>query len=172
MADYIYMLCDTWIDKGLKFLRTKCQENIPSMDINIVTSLCCLMQALLQPSRGVNVNLSILKEGELDETVMANLSRIFGWACIWSIGGNIDHKSIEGFDVFFRTEFETLTIFPGSDTVYEYFVNVKDQVFLFLFLFRSLFKYLIFILLCGVNLMFLYTYTHKNMCFLSKFYFL
>ncbi|XP_073391166.1 uncharacterized protein [Physcomitrium patens] len=127
VADYIYMLCDTWIDKGLKFLRTKCQENIPSMDINIVTSLCCLMQALLQPSRGVNVNLSILKEGELDETVMANLSRIFGWACIWSIGGNIDHKSIEGFDVFFRTEFETLTIFPGSDTVYEYFVNVKDQ---------------------------------------------
>lgn len=129
VAAYIYALCDTWIDKGLNFLRKRCKENIPSVDMNIVTSLCCLMQALLQPIRGVNVSLAVGKEGELDETLMATLNRIFGWAYIWSVGGNIDHKSVEGFDTFFRTELATLTAFPGSDTVYDYYVNVKDQVY-------------------------------------------
>jgi len=116
------MLFETWVDLGLKFLRTKCKENIPSVDINIVTSLCFCYQSLLIPSRGIHIG------GEFGDAVQATLNRIFAYGYVWSIGGNIDHTSIEKFDVFFRTDLETLAAFPGSDTVFEYYVNIKDQV--------------------------------------------
>ena len=122
------MLFDTWVDMGLKFLRQKCRENIPSVNINIVTSLCFCYQALLQPSRGISVEGPISEDGEISDDVIAILNRVFAFAYVWSIGGNIDHKSIEGFDVFFRTELETLTQFPGGDTVYEYYISSKDKV--------------------------------------------
>jgi dynein heavy chain len=125
---HIYLLFDTWVDLGLKFLRTKCRENIPSVNINIVTSLCFCYQALLQPTRGIVVEGPISEDGDLNDDVIATLNRVFAWSYVWSIGGNIDHKSIEGFDVFIRTELERVTAFPGSDTVYEYYVNVKDKV--------------------------------------------
>lgn len=129
----MYMLYDTWIDVGLTFLRKKCRENIPSVDINIVTSFCFIYQALLQPARGISVDGPISEDGDLSDDVIATLNRIFAFAFVWSIGGNIDHKSIEGFDVFFRETLETVAAFPGSDTVYEYYVNVKDKVHLIYF---------------------------------------
>ncbi len=122
MSQHIYMLYDTYVDVGLKFLRKQCRENIPSVDINLVTSLCFFYQALLQPSRLINL------AGEFNELVQASLNRVFAFSFVWSIGGNIDHNSIEKFDHFFRTELETVAAYPGSDTVYDYFVNTKDQV--------------------------------------------
>lgn len=124
--DHTLTLFDTWVDLGINFLRTKCKENISSVDINIVTSLCFCYQALLQPTRGINLAV------EFTDVVQATLNRVFAFSFIWSVGGNINHTSTEKFDHFFRTDLETLAAFPGADTVFEYFVNIKDQVNLLL----------------------------------------
>ncbi|BBN19721.1 hypothetical protein Mp_8g13060 [Marchantia polymorpha subsp. ruderalis] len=119
--DYIQGLFNEWMDTGLKFLRNHLQETIPSVNINIVTTLCWYYQGLLQPSRGISL------AGEFNDQITGTLSRIFAFAFVWSVGGNIRHTSIERFDKFIRKECETLAAYPGGDTVFEYFVNVKEQ---------------------------------------------
>lgn len=84
------MLFDTWVDVGLNFLRKKCRENIPSVNINIVTSLCFCHQALLQPIRGINVEGEF--EEDIPEDIQATLNRIFAFSFVWSVGGNIDRS--------------------------------------------------------------------------------
>ncbi|KAL2609519.1 hypothetical protein R1flu_028092 [Riccia fluitans] len=119
--DYIQGLFHEWMDIGLNFLRKSLLETIPSVNINIVTTLCWYYQGLLQPARGIT-----LRE-ELSDQVTGTLSRIFAFSFVWSVGGNIRHTSIEKFDNFIRKECETLAAYPSGDTCFEYFVNVKEQ---------------------------------------------
>lgn len=126
VESHIYTLFDTYVDQGLKFLRTNCKENIPSVNINVVTSLCQYMQALFQPHRGLVWQ---AKGQETEVEVMGPVvNRVFAFAFIWSVGGNIEQSSIDKFDAFFRSELETVAAFPSGDTVFEFFVNFKDQL--------------------------------------------
>ncbi|KAI5075577.1 hypothetical protein GOP47_0009653 [Adiantum capillus-veneris] len=122
VIDYIWNLFDTYVDSGLKFLRQECKENIPSVNINVVSTLCYYFEALCQPSREV----AFQQELELLTPV---LNKLFSFSFIWSVGGNINRLSQEKFDTFMRKELEIIATFPSSDTVYEYFFNPKEQMF-------------------------------------------
>ena len=122
VIDYIWGLFDTYIDSGLKFLRQECKENIPSVNINIVSSLCFYFQALCQPSR------EVVFQQEL-EILTPIINKIFIFSFVWSVGGNINHHSKEKFDTYVRKELELIASFPASDTVHEYYFNPKDQTF-------------------------------------------
>jgi hypothetical protein len=47
-------LFDEHVTPGLTFLRENCKEIIPSVDHNLVASLCSLFKALFTTQKGVN----------------------------------------------------------------------------------------------------------------------
>ena len=116
----ILELFETYVDPGLEFVRRKGKENVPSVDINLVTSLTFIFQALIMPARGVDFTKPV--RGEF-------LSRLFSFAYVWSIGGNLDSTVVEAFDAFTRNQFDGVVSFPGAGTVYSYFVSNKEQNF-------------------------------------------
>eukprot|EP01018_Ginkgo_biloba_P018807 Gb_18324 [translate_table: standard] len=120
ITEYIWNLFATYIDIGLKFLRQECKENIPSVNINIVTTLCYYFQALCQPSREIDLSQDL-------EALEPTINKIFSFSFVWSVGGNIDHHCLDKFDKFFRTELEAVAAFPGTDLVFDYFFNPKEQ---------------------------------------------
>ena len=113
-------LFEQYVDKGIHFVRKRGLENVPSVDINLVTSLTYIFQALVMPARGVDFSKPM--RGEF-------LSRLFAFAYVWSIGGNLDSTVTDQFDKFVRELFDGVVTFPGAGTVYSYFVSNKEQNF-------------------------------------------
>lgn len=72
------------MDPALHFIRKHCRELIPSVDINLVTSTCKFVQALLQPHRA----LAPILQKPADESASL-LVKVFAWSLIWGIGGNV-----------------------------------------------------------------------------------
>jgi len=121
--DYMWTLFKDYVDPALTFVRTQCKEPIPSVDINLVTSLTFLLQALLAPGKGPNFR------GQEDDW-MPMLNHIFTFCFIWSIGGNLDLASMEKFDMFLRSLMGSFLAFPTSaNVVYEFFVDTRDGGF-------------------------------------------
>eukprot|EP00959_Pyramimonas_sp_CCMP1952_P401892 8421264-Pyramimonas_sp.AAC.1 len=53
--DHLWQLFEDYVDQFLTFVRTECKEAIPSVDINLVTSLTMLLQGLLTQERGLDL---------------------------------------------------------------------------------------------------------------------
>ena len=74
------------MDEGLTFLRKHCREDIPTVDQNLVVSLCFLFEALLKDP-------STTFDG--DEPAIAEfIDKMFFFSFVWSLGGNIDSNSV------------------------------------------------------------------------------
>ncbi|KAK3237367.1 hypothetical protein CYMTET_52552 [Cymbomonas tetramitiformis] len=86
MVTYLWQLFEDHVDRGINFVREKCKESIPSVNINLVTSLTFLLQSLLAPGKGVDFT----KPAELVQNLVNN---IFSFSFIWGIGGNINLES-------------------------------------------------------------------------------
>eukprot|EP00983_Pelagomonas_calceolata_P101903 1158747-Pelagomonas_calceolata.AAC.16 len=113
------------------------KEDIPAVDNNRTTSLCCLMESLMQEARGFQFDAKedehvrrfgalgfrmahkFMKRAELmSEQRHALLTRqalalIFTFAYVWSMGGNLQHTSQDEFDDFVREELQSVTNVPG-----------------------------------------------------------
>ena len=98
--EWILGLFEKTIDSGLKFMRKNLKEGIPTVDINLVTSLTYLFKSLVQPSRGVNF-------ADATKTLHPKLAKVFVFSFVWSIGGNIDSEYHDQFDEWAR---EHLTV--------------------------------------------------------------
>lgn len=46
---------DRFVDSTLKFKRSKCEETIPVPELNLIQSLCKLIEALATPKNGVEM---------------------------------------------------------------------------------------------------------------------
>ena len=71
------------IDVGIKFVRKKLTEGIPTVDINLITSLTFLFKSLMQPEKGVDF-------ADDPQLLHSKLSKIYLFSYVWSIGGNVD----------------------------------------------------------------------------------
>ncbi len=113
---------DQNVDAGFKFIRKECREDIPTVDINLVSSLCNLFQAVCSKGGGVDFAMPPEQFEEL-------LKRIFAFCYVWSIGGAVDANSKEKFSEFARGQLEALCRFPNSGLVYDYYVNIAERDF-------------------------------------------
>ena len=116
--EWILGLFEKTIDSGLKFMRKNLKEGIPTVDINLVTSLTYLFKSLVQPSRGVNF-------ADATKTLHPKLAKVFVFSFVWSIGGNIDSEYHDQFDEWARehlTVIEELGNLPNKNTLYDYVV--------------------------------------------------
>jgi dynein heavy chain len=113
--EYVDFLFESFVDKGLEFVRKNCKENIPSVNINLVASLCKIMDTFFNKSIVIT---------EVKQT----LGMIFLFSFVWSIGGNILESFQDSFDTFVRDLFAGVEFFiPQENTVYGYFVDLKQN---------------------------------------------
>eukprot|EP00898_Chlorokybus_atmophyticus_P006606 jgi/Chlat1/6947/Chrsp52S06617 len=116
---YVLQLFEEYVDSGLAFVRKHCKEDIPSVNINLVISLMYLMQTLLSPGRGLDF-------ARPPEELHLVVGRLFAFAYVWSLGGNLTALSHEKFDEFVRERLAPIAQFPGQGNVFDYYVDYKE----------------------------------------------
>lgn len=77
------------------------------------------MQALCKPQRGIDFAIA-------GEPLHQLINKVFCFAYIWSLGGNIASQYQEAFDTFCREQLAPVTAFPAAGSVYDYFVEPKE----------------------------------------------
>jgi hypothetical protein len=77
------------------------------------------MQALCKPQRGIDFAFA-------GEPLHQLINKVFCFAYIWSLGGNIASQYQEAFDTFCREQLAPVTAFPAAGSVYDYFVEPKE----------------------------------------------
>nr|XP_057923809.1 dynein axonemal heavy chain 2 isoform X2 [Doryrhamphus excisus] len=113
-VEHLQPLFDSFIERTLNFKKSNCKELIPVTELNSIISLCCLYEALTTNK----VNMS-------DKENLCRIVQLwFTFSLIWSICASVDEDGRKKMDNFLR---ELDGTFPIKDTVYEYYVNVKNK---------------------------------------------
>ncbi|XP_076651590.1 dynein heavy chain 2, axonemal kl-2 [Halictus rubicundus] len=114
-------LFEEYVNSTLEFKRLKCEELVPTPELNAVQSLCKLLQVLATPENGVEFT------GDADADAFANVVKMWFFFClIWSICGSVNEEGRFKVDNYIR---EIEGSFPLRDTVYEYFVDSRLRAF-------------------------------------------
>jgi len=108
-------LMDSVVDKTIAFIRKECKEHIVSVDLNLVSSLCSLIDSLVRPEYGVT-----------KENLEMMLNKYFVFAYIWTLGGNFQDGSLKKFEEFARNIIPEIVLdFPFEHSVWDWSVD-KD----------------------------------------------
>ncbi|KAJ3281611.1 Dynein heavy chain 6, axonemal [Borealophlyctis nickersoniae] len=125
IKEMIWNYCDTYIDKGLRFIRKHCKEYVKSVDLTLVQSLCKLLDTFINR-----------KEVDLSHST-GDLKVLFGhlfvFCYVWALGGNLADGNQDQFDTFVRDMLEQTNIpdvqLPSSNNVFCYYVDIKTKSF-------------------------------------------
>lgn len=114
----VYALFDTYVDAGLAWVAKQGKQYITAVENNLTTSLSWLVQSLMLPARGFKYGAGVLPDQQT-----AALGKIFAFAFVWAIGGNLAHGVKDDFDNFAREHLQPLSNFPGGGLVFDYMVD-------------------------------------------------
>ncbi|KNC97013.1 uncharacterized protein SPPG_09508 [Spizellomyces punctatus DAOM BR117] len=125
LKDMLWSYCDTYIDRGLRFVRKQCTEYVKSVDLNLVQSLCKLLQTFINK-----------KEVDFSQAI-GDLKCLFGhlfvFCYVWALGGNLADGFQDNFDTFVRDHFDAIPIpdvqLPSSNNIFCYYVDLKTKSF-------------------------------------------
>ncbi|WIA13579.1 hypothetical protein OEZ85_007146 [Tetradesmus obliquus] len=120
--EHIYGLFDKYVDGGLAWVRKQGKEYIPSVDNNLTSTLMLLLQSLMDPTKGLKV---AALEGD---ALAAAMGRLFGFAYVWALGGNLAPSCTESFDEFVREHLADVVTFPGGGLVFDHQLHFKSGV--------------------------------------------
>lgn len=115
MADMVNKLVEKYLSAALEFRRRSCRELVPTDQLTSVRQLTYLYDSLATPENGVT-------SAEGESAALAELW--FAFAIIWSIGASVNDDGRRKFDAFLR---ELTSVFPPSETVYDYWVDPKRK---------------------------------------------
>ncbi|KAJ8920059.1 hypothetical protein NQ315_011713 [Exocentrus adspersus] len=117
-SDKMMELFTTHLSVILEFKRLNCFEKVVCAEINLVMSLCKLLDIFTTKEYGIN---------PLDEEHFDDLSKLWFLFClIWSVCCTTDEDGRRKLDAFIR---EKEGVFPIKDTIYEYFVDSTNFCF-------------------------------------------
>lgn len=122
IGDLIWALMDKHVDPGLAWVRRKGSETIPSVDLNLVCTLTQWLQCMLAPARHLDLKKPI-------DQLRTTLQSIFGFAYVWSLGGNLDPSSWFDFDEFVKNQLEGDFLVPGGRSVYDVYPDMTGGSF-------------------------------------------
>lgn len=104
------------MEKILEFKRNQCKEIIVSNELNLVQSLCNLMDCLATKDNGIDPTSS-------DTETFESMTKMWFLFCmIWSVCAIVDEIGRMKIDAFLR---EMEGIFPLKGTIYDYYVDPK-----------------------------------------------
>ncbi|XP_066267393.1 dynein axonemal heavy chain 2-like isoform X1 [Branchiostoma lanceolatum] len=117
-VEHLQRLFDKYVNQVLEFRRTQCKELVTSSELNVVASLCRLLDSLATEENGVNPH---------DPDNYGRMIELWFMFClIWSIGATVDEDGRKKMDNYIR---ELEGSFPNKDTIYEYYVDPKNKVY-------------------------------------------
>ncbi|KAJ3226918.1 Dynein heavy chain 6, axonemal [Clydaea vesicula] len=126
LKDQLYVYFDTYIDKGLRFVRKSCIEYMNSVDLNLVGSVCRLLTTFLTKTKEIDFTMNAVELRVL-------FGHIFIFCYAWGLGGNLADGSQENFDSFMHDLFETTNIqdvpLPSSNSIFCYYVDLRTRAF-------------------------------------------
>eukprot|EP00754_Rhynchopus_humris_P042431 Rhum_TRINITY_DN26225_c0_g1::Rhum_TRINITY_DN26225_c0_g1_i1::g.183492::m.183492 len=117
-SEYVYNLMETKLTLGHKWLRTQGKQLIAGAAQNMTRSCVDLFHALCVTQ---NVEFPPEAPGDAEENPEVTQQRkelintIFAFCFVWSIGGNVDDKSRDVFDVWCREALEDVAMFSGPN---------------------------------------------------------
>lgn len=85
LCDFIVDLFDRYMEHCLRFARRKCLSPISQVEVSKVSMLCTLLFTLTKEVKNINQM--------ANEEAKRLLSRLFIWAMLWSVGGNLIETS-------------------------------------------------------------------------------
>ncbi|RZC39320.1 dynein heavy chain 2, axonemal-like [Asbolus verrucosus] len=107
-----------YLQKLLDFKRLNCEETAGCVELNLVMSLCKLLEILATVENGVNP--------ASEDTFEDMAKNWFLFSLIWSVCCTTNEDGRRKLDTFIR---EKEGVFPIKDTIYEYFVDVPNRCF-------------------------------------------
>jgi dynein heavy chain len=124
--DRIALLFEHVFSRGLAHQRRHGKEPVETVDIQLVISLCKLIQSLLRVENGIQFN-SPSQDG-----LIAIVDKIFFFSFVWTVGGSCDHSYWEQFSDNARMLVEELCpllALPSAGSVFDYYVDIKEGKF-------------------------------------------
>ena len=122
LKENLWKLFDDHVENGLSFYRANCPETIPTVDINLVASLCDLLSSVTNPELGGKDIDWVSDPERTDETIGLLFAFCYGPLAATTAAG------VDPFDEFCRNEFEeSIPSIPPTSTLYEMFGDVKHQ---------------------------------------------
>lgn len=115
MAEMVGRLVEKYVGAALEFRRRNCRELVGTDQLAAVRQLTFLYDSLATPENGV---------ASADGEAAALAELWFAFAVCWSIGASVDDDGRRRFDAFLR---ELTSVFPPSDTVYDFWVDPKRK---------------------------------------------
>lgn len=117
LCQTLVSLFEAHVDNALHFIRKNCREYLPSVDINLVTTMSMLIESLLLQFFMTH------KSADSSESAKSSLNQLFAFAIVWGIAGNIIETFWEPFDEFIREELSDSCNLPPGGKVFDYFIN-------------------------------------------------
>ncbi|KAF1334344.1 Dynein heavy chain, partial [Globisporangium splendens] len=113
-----------YVDKAIQFVRKKCHELVPTVDMNLVTSLCRLFASLFSKANGIAYTTMKLEE------MLELLDKVFAFCLFWSVGATMAVDRHEFFDNFAREMLQDAKLsLPNSGLIFDYFVDTEQARF-------------------------------------------
>ncbi|KAJ3217500.1 Dynein heavy chain 2, axonemal [Dinochytrium kinnereticum] len=119
-VDVLRRLIEKYLPQILDFRKSSvCEELVPVPEMSAVRSLTALFDAIAISDNGV--------DPDDPDSYPRMIELWFLFSVIWSLGGSLTEESRRRFDMFLR---EIEGQFPSKDTVYEYYVDKQNKVWL------------------------------------------
>eukprot|EP00966_Prymnesium_polylepis_P133888 3094822-Prymnesium_polylepis.1 len=121
LAEHVYSLFDATIRLGLKYIRSGKLEMVPTVDNQLISSLCALFDALL-----LRAKLDLTPE-KLDASKEV-VSAMYVFCFVWSMGASLIETAWPAFDEMVRELLPGLNIqMPGGGDVHDYYVDLPAK---------------------------------------------
>ncbi|XP_040003149.1 dynein heavy chain 6, axonemal [Xiphias gladius] len=119
---YLLELFEQYVERGLQFVLKYCTQVIRQVDISKVTTLCCLLEALLLCRGGPDLKMD-------SKHLNSVLCQTFIFCYLWAVGGNLTSSHWDAFDTFVREQFEDNPIakLPKYGTLWTVYMNFKHK---------------------------------------------
>ena len=123
VREFFKGLFEKYVERSLEFCKRFVSELVPQTDFSRVQSLFNLFSALYNDA-SLGISTSGIGEGAQGEGNAQLLEKWFVFCVVWTIGGSADEAGRIKFNDMLR---EIEPIFPPPETVYDYFVDVKEN---------------------------------------------
>jgi energy-coupling factor transporter ATP-binding protein EcfA2 len=104
-------LVDLHVDAVVKHLCTTTGSVLPVSELNAVSTLCCLLEALLDGC-------------VLNET---DYRQLFSYAVVWAFGGHLNEQSRVHFSDWWKDRISSTVAYPCEGTVFDYYVKPGEN---------------------------------------------
>ncbi|XP_059179969.1 dynein axonemal heavy chain 6 [Centropristis striata] len=119
---YLLELFEQYVEQGLQFVVKNCTQAIRQVDISKVTTLCCLLEALLLGNGGPDLQMD-------SKHLNSILCQTFIFCYLWAVGGNLTSSHWDAFDTFIREQFEdnNNAKLPKHGTLWSVYMNFNHK---------------------------------------------